>query len=166
VRVGNERSTKSGSQSTREFSWWAGGVQFCREVLDEFELTPHRRIALHHHKAAVRPQIPVVGLGEVVARRIKSSRRAPIEKSGEVVTPLARAPARRCRRRSRLDDPKQPVWAAKRDLLQTVPGVGPNLSRILIAELPELGMLSHRQIAALVGVAPFARDSGVFRASG
>lgn len=56
-----------------------------------------------------------------------------------------------------------PVWAAKRDLLQTVPGVGPNLSRTLIAELPELGMLSHRQIAALVGVAPFARDSGVFR---
>ena len=56
-----------------------------------------------------------------------------------------------------------PVWAAKRDLLQSVPGVGPNLSRILIAELPELGQLSHRQIAALVGVAPFARDSGVFR---
>jgi transposase len=56
-----------------------------------------------------------------------------------------------------------PVWAAKRDLLQTVPGVGPNLSRVLIAELPELGQLSHRQIAALVGVAPFARDSGVFR---
>lgn len=56
-----------------------------------------------------------------------------------------------------------PVWAAKRDLLQTVPGVGPNLSRVLIAELPELGQLSHREIAALVGVAPFARDSGVFR---
>lgn len=56
-----------------------------------------------------------------------------------------------------------PVWAAKRDLLQSVPGVGPNLSRTLIAELPELGQLSHRQIAALVGVAPFSRDSGVFR---
>ena len=56
-----------------------------------------------------------------------------------------------------------PVWAAKRDLLQSVPGVGPNLSRTLIAELPELGQLTHRQIAALVGVAPFARDSGVFR---
>ena len=42
-------------------------------------------------------------------------------------------------------------------------GVGPNLSRILIAELPELGHLSHREIAALVGVAPFARDNDVFR---
>lgn len=58
---------------------------------------------------------------------------------------------------------KSPLWAAKRDLLQTVPGVGPNLSRTLLAELPELGLLSHKQIASLVGVAPFSRDSGVFR---
>lgn len=58
---------------------------------------------------------------------------------------------------------KSPIWAAKSDLLQTVPGVGPNLSRTLIAELPELGQLSHKQIASLVGVAPFSRDSGVFR---
>jgi transposase len=56
-----------------------------------------------------------------------------------------------------------PVWAAKSDLLQSVPGVGPNLSRVLIAELPELGSLSHKQIAALLGVAPFSRDSGAFR---
>ncbi len=58
---------------------------------------------------------------------------------------------------------KSPLWAAKRDLLLTVPGVGPNLSRTLLAELPELGLLSHKQIASLVGVAPFSRDSGVFR---
>jgi transposase len=56
-----------------------------------------------------------------------------------------------------------PVWAAKSDLLQSVPGVGPNLSRTLIAELPELGTLTHKQIAALVGVAPRAHDSGKFR---
>lgn len=55
------------------------------------------------------------------------------------------------------------VWQAKRDLLQQVPGVGPNLARTLIAELPELGSLSNKQIAALVGVAPFARDSGRLR---
>jgi transposase len=52
---------------------------------------------------------------------------------------------------------KSPVWAAKSDLLQTVPGVGPNLSRTLLAELPELGLLSHKQIASLVGVAVLAR---------
>lgn len=58
---------------------------------------------------------------------------------------------------------KSPIWAAKSDLLQGVPGVGPNLARVLIADLPELGRLSHKQIAALVGVAPYSRDSGVFR---
>lgn len=56
-----------------------------------------------------------------------------------------------------------PLWKAKDDLLQSVPGVGPQLSRTLIAELPELGRLSHGQIAKLVGVAPLARDSGKMR---
>ena len=66
---------------------------------------------------------------------------------------------------SELDDliRKSPVWQAKSDLLRDVPGVGPNLARTLIAELPELGRLSNKQIAALVGVAPLARDSGLFR---
>jgi transposase len=58
---------------------------------------------------------------------------------------------------------KSPVWQAKHNLLRDVPGVGPNLARTLIAELPELGRLSNKQIAALVGVAPLARDSGLFR---
>lgn len=58
---------------------------------------------------------------------------------------------------------KSPIWSAKSDLLQDVPGVGPNLARTLIPELPELGRLSHKEIAALVGVAPFARDSGLMR---
>jgi len=48
-------------------------------------------------------------------------------------------------------------------LLQSVPGVGPVLSTTLLAHLPELGSLNRRQIAALVGVAPFNRDSGNFR---
>jgi transposase len=53
-----------------------------------------------------------------------------------------------------------PVWREKDDVLQGVPGVGPALSATLLAELPELGALTRRQIAALVGVAPLARDSG------
>lgn len=47
-----------------------------------------------------------------------------------------------------------PLWREQDDLLQSVPGIGPILSLTLLAELPELGRLSHRQIAALVGVAP------------
>ena len=56
-----------------------------------------------------------------------------------------------------------PVWRLKEDLLRSVPGVGPVVSRTLLGELPELGTLTHKQIAALVGVAPRARNSGTLR---
>jgi transposase len=56
-----------------------------------------------------------------------------------------------------------PVWRAADDLLTSVPGVGEITSRTLIAELPELGLLDRRRIAALVGVAPINRDSGQMR---
>lgn len=56
-----------------------------------------------------------------------------------------------------------PLWRATDDLLQSVPGIGPVVARTLLAELPELGQLTRRQIAALVGVAPVARDSGAMR---
>ena len=64
-----------------------------------------------------------------------------------------------------LDDTieNSPVWRAKDDLLQSVPGVGPRMSRTLLGDLPELGTLTRKQIAALVGVAPHARDSGTLR---
>ena len=56
-----------------------------------------------------------------------------------------------------------PAWQADADLLKSVPGIGPATLRTLIAELPELGHLTRRQIAALVGVAPINRDSGTLR---
>jgi transposase len=56
-----------------------------------------------------------------------------------------------------------PAWREKEDLLASVPGVGPVTARTLIAELPELGSLDRRKLAALVGVAPFNRDSGAWR---
>jgi transposase len=56
-----------------------------------------------------------------------------------------------------------PIWREKDELLQSVPGVGPNLSITILADLPELGTLNRRQIAALVGVAPLNRDSGTLR---
>ncbi len=58
---------------------------------------------------------------------------------------------------------ESPVWRAKEDLLRSVPGVGPVVSRTLIGDLPELGHLSRREIAALAGVAPLNRDSGTLR---
>jgi len=55
---------------------------------------------------------------------------------------------------------QSPIWQENQDLLKTVPGIGPIVSRTLLAELPELGKLNRREIAGLVGVAPYNCDSG------
>jgi transposase len=56
-----------------------------------------------------------------------------------------------------------PAWRQKQDLLSSVPGIGKGIARTLIAELPEIGTLGRRQIAALAGLAPFTRQSGQWR---
>lgn len=56
-----------------------------------------------------------------------------------------------------------PMWQAKEKILRSIPGVGPVLAATLLGDLPELGTLDGKQIAALVGVAPFNRDSGQMR---
>jgi transposase len=73
------------------------------------------------------------------------------------------------RRLARTDDDlaaairSSPLWRAKDEILQSTPGVGPILSRTLMAKVPELGALNRQEIAALIGVAPFNRDSGTLR---
>jgi transposase len=56
-----------------------------------------------------------------------------------------------------------PAWRAKEDLLASVPGVGKTIARTLLAELPELGSLDRRKVAALVGLAPWTRQSGKWK---
>lgn len=58
---------------------------------------------------------------------------------------------------------RSPVWRDQQQLLVSVPGVGPVVSVTLLADLPELGQLDRKRIAALVGVAPFNRDSGTLQ---
>jgi transposase len=58
---------------------------------------------------------------------------------------------------------RSPLFSEKAELLESVPGVGPAVTATLLAALPELGTLCRKKIAALVGVAPFARDSGQWR---
>jgi transposase len=58
---------------------------------------------------------------------------------------------------------RSPIWRDKQDLLASVPGIGENIARALLADLPELGQLDRRAIAALVGLAPFTRQSGQWR---
>jgi transposase len=63
--------------------------------------------------------------------------------------------------RDRIEE--SPIQREKYNLLKSVPGVGPNIAATLLIELPELGSLNRRQIAALVGVAPLNHDSGKMR---
>lgn len=56
-----------------------------------------------------------------------------------------------------------PAWREQEDLLTSVPGVGPVIARTMLAELPELGTLNRRQVAALAGLTPFTRQSGQWR---
>ncbi|MCL6706136.1 IS110 family transposase [Pseudomonas sp. R2.Fl] len=58
---------------------------------------------------------------------------------------------------------KSPLWRVREQLLVSVPGVGPTTARTLLAELPELGTLDRRQIAALAGLAPWTRQSGKWK---
>jgi transposase len=58
---------------------------------------------------------------------------------------------------------QSPVWREKEDVLRSVPGVGPVLTTTLLANLPELGTLTRKEVAALAGVAPFPRDSGTLK---
>jgi transposase len=56
-----------------------------------------------------------------------------------------------------------PLWREKEDLLASVPGIGKTIARTLLAEMPELGNLDRRQVAALAGLAPWTRQSGQWR---
>jgi len=56
-----------------------------------------------------------------------------------------------------------PIWSAKNELLQSVPGIGKVGAQAIMSDLPELGKLNRKQIAALVGVAPLNRDSGNYK---
>lgn len=136
---------------------------------------------LAHFGAAVRPQVRALGdeqareLKQVVARRRQlqemiTAERNRLRLSGKAVGPRIEAhiewleselkdmdrQLRGCLRAS-------PVWREKDELYRSVPGVGPILSATLLAELPELGSLNRKKVAALAGVAPLNRDSGKWR---
>ena len=115
-------------------------------------------------------------LGELVARRrqIVDMMTAERNRRSRMASPRALKSVERLlralqRELSDLEDEidatvrRSPAWRQAEDLLRSVPGVGKTTARTLIADLPELGSLDRRKIAALVGVAPFNRDSGHMR---
>jgi transposase len=127
-------------------------------------------------KARALPDEDTAALSELMARRRQLTEMLKAERARET-----RAGAKRARQSIRrviatleaeledLDgdvDKKirgSAVWQVRANLLQSVPGVGPTTARTLLAELPELGSLSRREIAALAGLAPWTRQSGQWK---
>jgi transposase len=135
-----------------------------------------------HFAEATKPQLRQLPdattrlLAELVARRrqIVEMIGAESQRARHMTAPRLKKGLARLRKAlekelSELDDDisdhvrGSPAWAEKEDLLASVPGIGPTIARSLIAELPELGSLDRRQIAALVGLAPWTRQSGQWR---
>jgi len=114
-------------------------------------------------------------LADLVARRRQIVEMIGAERQREKRAPvrIAKSIARLCKALEKelasVDDDidgavrGSPLWCAKEELLASVPGIGKTIARTLIAELPELGRLDRRQIASLVGLAPFTRQSGQWR---
>ena len=117
------------------------------------------------------------GLAEMVARRRQlvemigmETQPPPLPRAAPRCSRASPAPSRRSKAAlaaidREIDDEVRgsPAWRAAEDLLTSVPGIGPITARTLIAELPELGSIDRRRLAALVGVAPVNRDSGAMR---
>ena len=138
--------------------------------------------AIAHFAEAVRPPARPIAdaqaqaLGELVARRrqviemiVAEGHRRRMASQRRVIRAIERHLALLQAELSELEGDidgairKTPAWQEEADLLASVPGVGKATLRTLIAELPELGHLNRRKIAALVGVAPINRDSGTLR---
>jgi transposase len=131
--------------------------------------------AIARFAEAIRPEPrPLAGedaqaLSELVVRRRQLVEMIGLEKNRRVQKSLAATLRVLEAQLAALDDDidgavrGSPAWRAADNLLTSVPGIGDVTARTLIAELPELGQLDRRRIAALVGVAPVNRDSGRWR---
>lgn len=136
---------------------------------------------LAHYAEAVRPQVrPLPDAVTVELRALTARRRQIIEMIVAEKNRLATASKAVGKRiaahigwlEHELDRADQdldrsieqsPIWKENEDLLRSAPAIGPVTSRTLLAELPELGTLDRKQISALVGLAPFNRDSGTLK---
>jgi len=155
---------------------------FARAIGQRAKTDPIDAAVLPHFAEATKPDIrPLPGeetrnLSELVARRRQivemigaerqRERRAGLKSTRKSI---ARMVAALTRELEEMDSDigtavrASPAWREKEDLLATVPGVGPVITRTLIAELPELGRLDRKEIAALAGLAPYTRQSGSWR---
>jgi len=154
---------------------------FARALGQRAKTDPIDAAVIAHFAAAIRPRVrplpdaATAALADLVARRRQIVQMMVAERAREKrASPRARKSIARLLKtlQAELSDLDgeidesvrgSPVWREKEDLLASVPGVGPITARTMLAELPELGCLDRRRIAALAGLAPFTRQSGQWR---
>jgi transposase len=114
-------------------------------------------------KALVARRSQLVGLHTAESNRLEHADGKEIRRSIAAVLKVIEAQLETIDRQIKEHIENTPRLKQRSEILNSVPGIGPTTANMLVTELPELGRLNRRQIAALVGVAPMARDSGTFR---
>jgi len=114
-------------------------------------------------KALVARRSQLVGLHTAESNRLEHADGKEIQRSIAAVLKVIEAQLKTIDRQINEHIRNSPELQRRAETIDSVPGIGPTTAHMLVTELPELGRLNHRQIAALVGVAPMARDSGAFR---
>lgn len=154
---------------------------FAKAIGQRAKTDPIDAGVIAHFAEATRPEVrPLPDADTQLLADLVQRRRQIIEMIGAESQRLKRAPASLKKSIARLLKALQkeltsvdtdidgsvrgsPAWREKEDLLTSVPGIGKTIARTLIAELPELGRLDRKEIAALAGLAPFTRQSGTWR---
>jgi transposase len=114
-------------------------------------------------KALVARRSQLVGLHTAESNRLEHADGREIQRSIAAVLKVIDGQLKTIDRQIKEQIENTPQLQQRSEIIDSVPGIGPTTAHMLVAELPELGRLNRRQIAALVGVAPMARDSGSFR---
>ena len=114
-------------------------------------------------KALVARRSQLVGLHTAESNRLEHADGKEIQRSIAAVLKVIEAQLKAVDRQINEHIQNTPELQQRAETIDSVPGIGPTTAQMLVTELPELGRLNRRQIAALVGVAPMARDSGTFR---
>jgi len=114
-------------------------------------------------KALVARRSQLVGLHTAESNRLEHAHTKSIQRSIVAVVKVIAAQLKSIDRQIEQHIQETPQLHQRSEIIDSAPGIGPVTAHMLVTELPELGRVNRRQIAALVGVAPMARDSGTFR---
>ena len=157
----------------RDFAKAAGQIaktdRLDARIIAQFAATlepmPTERISENTQKlkALVARRSQLVELHTAESNRLEHADGREIQRSIAAVVKVIEAQLKNIDRQINQQIENTPRLRQRSEILESVPGIGPTTANMLVTELPELGRLNRRQIAALVGVAPIARDSGTFR---